>query len=233
MEAQHRAFGQALVGVEVEPHAGGRQHPRRRLAVDQLAAAVGGAAHDHAVAADEVDPLGAPAGLRAADVEARREEVALLVLGLQVQLAAEEAVVAALQQHLAAGAHAVVGLAVFEPVGLQGQQAALQLHLALGDQGLAGAPAQALGLDVDLVIVGRHPHDRHAQPLRRPGRRARPADGGAVLLCQRGARPATTQPQRQQAGARPGRARERQREAGGNGNDGHDRRGGHRAGVAG
>ena len=215
LEAQHRAFGQALVGVEVQPHPPGAEFPGRRLAVDQIAAAVAGPAHHHAVAADEVDPLGTSARLGAAQVEARRQEVALLMLGLQVQLGAEKMAVLALQPHRAERMHPVVVLAVLDAVGLQRQQAAAQRGPSFRPQRLAGLADQAIGLDQDRILaagcrLGRglrrvraHPGQLQAA-LAHPGRRGRAAGG---LLGDDGRGQAV----QQQADAGPGHRRERSR----------------------
>ena len=155
VEAQHGAFGDAGVGVEVHPHLVGRQQPRRPAGPVAGAAGVGGCGGHGAVLVDEIQPLRSATRAGAAEEVARLQKVALETL--QAQLQFRPAVHVAVAQHLdlALRTRQVFGGVVAEPVGADHQAAAAQFDIAFGEGFEVGAAAQLAGLQDDgqLAIV--------------------------------------------------------------------------------
>src|SRR5574343_122784 len=153
-ETQHRALGDALVGAEVQAQPVGLEHPVQagpalRVHRDRVgaAAAVARAGDVDAFLVEEVQARGAAAGLRARELEARRQEVARHALQLELQARAAGHVAAALDLHLALGAQEVARDVVLDALRAQAQRRLAQLHVAFEGQALVEPAFEAVGLE--------------------------------------------------------------------------------------
>ena len=144
IEAQHRALGRALLGRRVEQHAVGAQQPGR---IGRRTAGVGGAVGDAPVLVEEVEAVGLPSCVGAPEVVARRLEVALETVDLQLHLGAAVDVAVARDLDVAGGARQVALLLVLDPVGLQDQGATTELDGTFGQGFQVGPARQTISLD--------------------------------------------------------------------------------------
>ena len=163
-EAQHRAFGDALVGVEVQLHAAGFQHP---VGVARTVARAAGVDRVDGVgtpAVDEVDTVGPAPGPELRELELRRQEHALEALHAQLQLGPAVDGAVAFDAHVADGAGEVLDLVVAQAVGADHGAAAAELDRAFGDGVEVGAGAQRLRAQDDGQAPGGLALRRRLEP---------------------------------------------------------------------
>ena len=172
-KAQHGAFGDAFVGLEVELDPRGLEQPVGAARVVGRAARVGGADRLRALLVDEVDALGAPACARARKEIGRVEEVALEALHAQLQLAAGVDVSVAADAHVAACAREVIGMFVAQLIGADDHAAAAKLGVAAGHGLEVGAAADFVGTQNDRQRLARLATRRRAQLRHASQRRGR------------------------------------------------------------
>jgi hypothetical protein len=160
-EAQHRAFGDALVGVEVHLDAAHAQLPIRLVAGAQRAAGVRRLGRTRSGVAQEVDAVGPAAGAHAQELEGRRQKVAFKALHVQHQLGPGIDRAFAADPDLPQAVRAVLRCVVAQAVGLHHQSATAELDFTFG-------PGQQVGLPADLV---RLQHDGQLPPRIATGQR--------------------------------------------------------------
>ena len=224
---QHRAFGDALVGVEVELDAVGAQQPVGHQVLVARAAGVGGLLGAQPRAVREVDPRGAPARAQALELEHRLQKETLESLHVQLQLGAAVAHAVAADQHLATGDGQVIDAVVGQALGADHRAGAAELDVALGHRVGVGAHAQRVGAQDHRPLVRGIAARRWRQPgaglqwQRLVGPR-RPGQHGGSGQRHGGMAP----PRRRQDGPAPGVS------VHGSRGDGHEGRGGSGEGHA-
>ena len=150
-EAQHGAFGNAFIGIQVDGHAVGAQHPGRLGAGAAAARATGVAGVDGARAgiAEKVDAVGTATGPQRQELELGLQEKALEALHRDFQPRPAVLGAVAVHAHMAGGAGQVARRVVGQAVGADDQAAAAELDHAFGYRFQVGLAADALCLQHD------------------------------------------------------------------------------------
>ena len=199
-KAQHRAFGDAFIGVEIELHAVGGEQPRRSAAaVDVVgsAARISGTRGNGTLFAQKVEPLGHAARAHLPEVIGGVDEEAFEALHLQLQFRAAEHVAVAGDAHIATGLRQVIGGFVAEPVGANHHAATAQFGVAFGHGFQVGPTAQFARQQDGRQLLGRLATRRWLQ--RRRCLQQQPGGGRTGCL-------------RSRVGGRPQRQRSRHRQ---------------------
>ena len=148
VKAQHRAVGDAFVGLVVDVDAAGLEDPGR-VGVFGGAARIRGVERGRALVVDELDPRRLAAGAGAGEAIGRATKEALEALDLELQLRAEEDIAVAAHDDVAGRLGEIFGLVVVQPVGADDDRAAPELDVAHSLGVDIGATAQFAGTQDD------------------------------------------------------------------------------------
>ena len=144
-ETQHRPFGDAFVGLEVDAHTVGREQPVGIARAIARAAGVGGVHRRRARRVDELEALRSTARAGAPQRELRLQKEALEALQLQLQFRAPVVVAVAADAHVAFGVGTVLRAVVGDSIGTDHRAGAAELHLAFGHRIEVGPRLQTIG----------------------------------------------------------------------------------------
>ena len=131
-EAQHSAFGNAFIGIEVQPHFVAGQQPRRAARAVGRTAGVGCLCRHGALLAKKLQALGHTARPNTAKKISRVVKKAFKAAQLQRHLGATEGVAVAAEFHPTFCLSQVGGLVVTQAVGFDDHTGAAQHRVAFG-----------------------------------------------------------------------------------------------------